>query len=64
MVFFFGSKQIYIQTYCSSTNMVQSNFFLRVSVDDAIAENNMLDPTFRIGASWQANKNFLLKVEN
>ncbi|KAG4911492.1 hypothetical protein JHK86_051925 [Glycine max] len=45
------------------TNYIDFGFELQTCVDDAIAENNMLDPTFRIGASWQANKNFLLKAK-
>lgn len=38
-------------------------FYFFVSVDDAIAANNISDSTFQIGASWQANKNFLVKVK-
>lgn len=40
------------------------NLIFCVSVDEAIAANNISDASFQIGASWQANKNFLLKVEN
>jgi len=40
------------------------NLIFCVSVDEAIAASNISDASFQIGASWQANKNFLLKVEN
>ncbi|OIW12400.1 hypothetical protein TanjilG_04149 [Lupinus angustifolius] len=45
------------------TNYIDFGFELETSVDDAIATNNIKDSSFRIGASWQANKNFLLKGE-
>ncbi|RYR08196.1 hypothetical protein Ahy_B05g075770 isoform B [Arachis hypogaea] len=45
------------------TNYIDFGFELQTSVDDAIAANNISDSTFQIGASWQANKNFLLKAK-
>ncbi|KAL2335679.1 hypothetical protein Fmac_016892 [Flemingia macrophylla] len=45
------------------TNYIDFGFELQTSVDDAIAGNNISDSTFQIGASWQANKNFLLKAK-
>ncbi|ESW23035.1 hypothetical protein PHAVU_004G013700 [Phaseolus vulgaris] len=45
------------------TNYIDFGFELLTSVDDAIAANNISDSTFQIGASWQANKNFLLKAK-
>ncbi|XP_019442567.1 PREDICTED: uncharacterized protein LOC109347284 [Lupinus angustifolius] len=45
------------------TNYIDFGFELETSVDDAIATNNIKDSSFRIGASWQANKNFLLKAK-
>lgn len=45
------------------TNYIDFGFELQTSVDDAIAANSISDSTFQIGASWQANKNFLLKAK-
>lgn len=45
------------------TNYIDFGFELQTSVDDAIAANNISESTFQIGASWQANKNFLLKAK-
>lgn len=45
------------------TNYIDFGFELQTSVDDAIATNNIKDSSFQIGASWQANKNFLLKAK-
>lgn len=45
------------------TNYIDFGFELQTSVDDAIAANRISDSTFQIGASWQANKNFLLKAK-
>ncbi|XP_061363206.1 uncharacterized protein LOC133306838 isoform X2 [Gastrolobium bilobum] len=45
------------------TNYIDFGFELQTSVDDAIAANNISDSNFQIGASWQANKNFLLKAK-
>ncbi|MED6148697.1 hypothetical protein PIB30_055274 [Stylosanthes scabra] len=50
-------------TVVGITNYIDFGFELQTSVDDAIAANNMSDSTFQIGASWQANKNFLLKAK-
>ncbi|XP_027357883.1 uncharacterized protein LOC113867091 isoform X2 [Abrus precatorius] len=45
------------------TNYIDFGFELQTSVDDAFAANNIADSTFQIGASWQANKNLLLKAK-
>ncbi|KAI5425821.1 hypothetical protein KIW84_031588 [Lathyrus oleraceus] len=45
------------------TNYIDFGFELQTSVDDAIAANSISDSTFQIGASWQANKDFLLKAK-
>ncbi|BAU01016.1 uncharacterized protein HKW66_Vig0256230 [Vigna angularis] len=45
------------------TNYLDFGFELLTSVDEAIAANNISDASFQIGASWQANKNFLLKAK-
>ncbi|XP_029125157.1 uncharacterized protein LOC109788790 [Cajanus cajan] len=44
------------------TNYIDFGFELQTSVDEAIAGNNISDSNFQLGASWQANENFLLKV--
>ncbi|XP_022993613.1 uncharacterized protein LOC111489553 [Cucurbita maxima] len=43
------------------TNYIDFGFELQTRVDDVKPENNIPDSTFQIAASWQANKNFLLK---
>lgn len=43
------------------TNYIDVGFELQTRVDDAKASNDMQDSTFQVAASWQANKNFLLK---
>ncbi|XP_020554743.1 uncharacterized protein LOC105177133 isoform X2 [Sesamum indicum] len=43
------------------TNYIDFGFELQTSVDDDKSSNNIQDSTFQIAASWQANKNFLLK---
>ncbi|XP_022740485.1 uncharacterized protein LOC111292383 isoform X2 [Durio zibethinus] len=43
------------------TNYIDFGFELQTRLDDAKTSNNIPDSTFQIAASWQANKNFLLK---
>lgn len=43
------------------TNYIDFGFELNTRVDDAKNSNNIPDSTFQVAASWQANKNFLLK---
>ncbi|XP_042029753.1 uncharacterized protein LOC121776628 [Salvia splendens] len=43
------------------TNYIDFGFELQTRVDDAQQANNIHDSSFQIGASWQANKNFLIK---
>ncbi|KAI4389093.1 hypothetical protein MLD38_001356 [Melastoma candidum] len=44
------------------TNYIDFGFELQTSVDDTKSpKDNAADSTFQVGASWQANKNFLLK---
>ncbi|XP_075483386.1 uncharacterized protein LOC142523460 [Primulina tabacum] len=43
------------------TNYIDFGFELQTRVDDVKATNNIQDSTFQVAASWQANKNFLLK---
>ncbi|XP_057983965.1 uncharacterized protein LOC131168505 isoform X2 [Malania oleifera] len=43
------------------TNYIDFGFELQTRVDDAKSSNNIPDSTFQVAASWQANKNFLLK---
>ncbi|KAA8530242.1 hypothetical protein F0562_004951 [Nyssa sinensis] len=43
------------------TNYIDFGFELQTRVDDEKTSNNIPDSTFQVGASWQANKNFLLK---
>ncbi|XP_022133850.1 uncharacterized protein LOC111006302 [Momordica charantia] len=43
------------------TNYIDFGFELETRVDDVKPENNIPDSTFQVAASWQANKNFLLK---
>ncbi|KAK4272099.1 hypothetical protein QN277_020698 [Acacia crassicarpa] len=45
------------------TNYIDFGFELQTRVDDAITSNNIPDSTFQVGASWQANKNLLLKAK-
>ncbi|XP_057769376.1 uncharacterized protein LOC130989407 isoform X2 [Salvia miltiorrhiza] len=43
------------------TNYIDFGFELQTRVDDAQQANNIHDSSFQVGASWQANKNFLIK---
>ncbi|XP_062151370.1 uncharacterized protein LOC133859841 [Alnus glutinosa] len=43
------------------TNYIDFGFELQTRVDDANTSNNIPGSTFQVAASWQANKNFLLK---
>ncbi|XWS40746.1 hypothetical protein CRYUN_Cryun17cG0021900 [Craigia yunnanensis] len=43
------------------TNYMDFGFELQTRIDDAKTSNNIPDSTFQVAASWQANKNFLLK---
>lgn len=43
------------------TNYIDFGFEMQTRVDDVKPANNIPDSTFQIAASWQANKNFLLK---
>ncbi|KAL1537134.1 hypothetical protein AAHA92_29686 [Salvia divinorum] len=43
------------------TNYIDFGFELQTRVDDSQQANNINDSSFQIGASWQANKNFLIK---
>ncbi|PON56194.1 beta-galactosidase [Trema orientale] len=43
------------------TNYIDFGFELQTRVDDVEASNKIQDSTFQVAASWQANKNFLLK---
>ncbi|PSS35220.1 Glycerol-3-phosphate acyltransferase [Actinidia chinensis var. chinensis] len=43
------------------TNYIDFGFELQTRVDDDKTSSNTTDSTFQVGASWQANKNFLLK---
>ncbi|EEF37658.1 uncharacterized protein LOC8275404 [Ricinus communis] len=43
------------------TNYFDFGFELQTRVDDVETSNNIPDSTFQVAASWQANKNFLLK---
>ncbi|KZV45670.1 hypothetical protein F511_02330 [Dorcoceras hygrometricum] len=43
------------------TNYIDFGFELKTRVDDVKSSNNIQDSTFQVAASWQANKNFLLK---
>ncbi|KAF3444657.1 hypothetical protein FNV43_RR14350 [Rhamnella rubrinervis] len=43
------------------TNYIDFGFELQTRIDDAQTSNKIADSTFQIGASWQANKNFLFK---
>ncbi|KAJ6949532.1 hypothetical protein NC651_003499 [Populus alba x Populus x berolinensis] len=43
------------------TNYIDFGFELQTRVDDPKTSNNIPDSTFQAAASWQANKNFLLK---
>ncbi|KAF7801511.1 plant/K24A2-2 protein [Senna tora] len=45
------------------TNYIDFGFELQTRVDDAITANNIPDSTFQVGASWQANKNLLVKAK-
>ncbi|KAJ7014094.1 hypothetical protein NC653_003650 [Populus alba x Populus x berolinensis] len=44
------------------TNYIDFGFELQTRVDDPKTSNNIPDSTFQAAASWQGNKNFLLKV--
>ncbi|KAK8346989.1 hypothetical protein V6Z11_A07G255600 [Gossypium hirsutum] len=43
------------------TNYIDFGFELQTRMDDAKISNNIPDSTIQLAASWQANKNFLLK---
>ncbi|KAM7280575.1 hypothetical protein ACFE04_007709 [Oxalis oulophora] len=43
------------------TNYIDFGFELQTRVDDVKSTNDISDSTFQVAASWQANKNFLLK---
>ncbi|KAH6774434.1 beta-galactosidase [Perilla frutescens var. hirtella] len=43
------------------TNYIDFGFELQTRVDDAKPSNNIQDSSFQVAASWQANKNFLVK---
>ncbi|KAK6129326.1 hypothetical protein DH2020_036934 [Rehmannia glutinosa] len=43
------------------TNYIDFGFELQTRVDDNKSSNNIQDSTFQAAASWQANKNFLVK---
>ncbi|KAL7140807.1 hypothetical protein ABFS83_08G011500 [Erythranthe nasuta] len=43
------------------TNYIDFGFELQTKVDGDKSSNNIHDSTFQVAASWQANKNFLLK---
>ncbi|PIN01389.1 hypothetical protein CDL12_26100 [Handroanthus impetiginosus] len=43
------------------TNYIDFGFELQTRIDDEKPSNNIQDSTFQVAASWQANKNFLLK---
>ncbi|KAJ7014095.1 uncharacterized protein [Populus alba] len=43
------------------TNYIDFGFELQTRVDDPKTSNNIPDSTFQAAASWQGNKNFLLK---
>ncbi|KAI3474886.1 hypothetical protein Pfo_030197 [Paulownia fortunei] len=43
------------------TNYIDFGFELQTRVDDDKSSNNIQDSTFQVAASWQANKNFLVK---
>ncbi|GKV07704.1 hypothetical protein SLEP1_g19442 [Rubroshorea leprosula] len=45
------------------TNYIDFGFELQKRVDEAKESNNIPDSTFQVAASWQANKNFLLKAK-
>ncbi|KAL9672090.1 hypothetical protein QQ045_028338 [Rhodiola kirilowii] len=45
------------------TNYLDFGFELQSRVDDVKTSDNIPDSTFQIAASWQANKNFLLKAK-
>ncbi|XP_021299178.1 uncharacterized protein LOC110427871 [Herrania umbratica] len=43
------------------TNYIDVGFELQTRMDDTKTSNNIPDSTFQVAASWQANKNFMLK---
>ncbi|KAG9141203.1 hypothetical protein Leryth_001690 [Lithospermum erythrorhizon] len=43
------------------TNYIDFGFELQTRVEDGKAKNSIQDSTFQVAASWQANKNFLIK---
>ncbi|KAJ7970843.1 Beta-galactosidase [Quillaja saponaria] len=45
------------------TNYIDFGFELQTRVDHTETSNNASDSTFQVAASWQANKNFLLKAK-
>ncbi|WZZ01677.1 hypothetical protein YC2023_074005 [Brassica napus] len=44
------------------TNYIDLGFELQTRVDDSKASDNLPDSSLQMAASWQANKNFLLKL--
>ncbi|KAI7741380.1 hypothetical protein M8C21_000840 [Ambrosia artemisiifolia] len=44
------------------TNYIDFGFELQTRIDDEKTSNNIQDSTFRVAASWQANKNILAKA--
>nr|XP_043632558.1 uncharacterized protein LOC122603806 isoform X2 [Erigeron canadensis] len=45
------------------TNYIDFGFELQTRIDDQKASNNIQDSTFQVAASWQANKNIMLKAK-
>lgn len=43
------------------TNYIDFGFELKTRIDEDKTSNNASDSTFQVAASWQANKNFMLK---
>ncbi|KAF5760544.1 hypothetical protein HanXRQr2_Chr16g0754731 [Helianthus annuus] len=43
------------------TNYIDFGFELQTRIDDEKTSNDIHDSTFRVAASWQANKNILVK---
>lgn len=45
------------------TNYLDFGFELKTRLEDTVTSNTSPDSTFQVAASWQANKNFLLKAK-
>ncbi|CAI0456107.1 unnamed protein product [Linum tenue] len=45
------------------TNYIDFGFELKTRIDEAKVSKDLQDSTFNVAASWQANKNFLLKAK-